>query len=155
MARSATSCSPLTLRARAHGLCVMTAASTGKTTKMTRLSTFTLRARLALISGRAVRPARQVTFFGNPGIRPVYFTDWAGSDPVQELNWSPSQNGQRQRSHCRILQSHKNFLFALNGTTELDADTGVLTYYEDRVRWSRPCEPNGIPYTWQEPSEGV
>lgn len=94
----------------------------------------------------------QVTFFNNPAIHPVYFTDWSGSDPVSELNWSPGQTWASADVSCRILQAHKNFLFAL-GTTEPDPDTGVMTYYEDRVRWSHPCEPNGIPYTWQGPDE--
>ena len=49
------------------------------------------------------------------------------------------------RCPCRQLKSHKNFLFAL-GMTEADG-----SFYEDRVRWSHPCEPNGIPYTWQGP----
>ena len=40
-------------------------------------------------------------------------------------------------------------LFALG--TEPDPQTGVSTYYEDRVRWSHPCDPNGIPYTWETP----
>jgi hypothetical protein len=94
----------------------------------------------------------QVTFFNNPAIGPIYFTDWAGTDPVTELNWSPAETWSEAGMSCRILQSHKNFLFAM-GCTEPDPDTGVLTYYEDRVRWSHPCEPNGIPYTWQGPDE--
>ena len=113
----------------------------------------------ALYNSGAVSPSGwtscqigQVTFFNNPAIGPIYFTDWAGTDPVKELEWAPGQTWTEAGVACRILQSHKNFLFAL-GCTEPDPDTGVLTYYEDRVRWSHPCEPNGVPYTWQEPSE--
>ena len=46
----------------------------------------------------------QVTFFNNPAIGPIYFTDWAGSDPVTELNWDPSQTWTEAGMSWRILQ---------------------------------------------------
>lgn len=100
----------------------------------------------------------QVTFLNNPQIHPIYFTDWVtGAEQASELPWVAGSTPestitweQAQRS-CRILQSHKNFLFAM-GMYEPD-ENGVMTYHEDRVRWSNPCQPNGIPYSWQEPSE--
>ena len=99
----------------------------------------------------------QVTFLNNPGINPIYFTDWgSGAENAENLPWVAGQNPawdwDKQDASCRILQSHKNFLFAL-GMTEPDPVTGNLTFYEDRVRWSHPCEPNGVPYTWQGPDE--
>lgn len=98
----------------------------------------------------------QVTFLNNPSDYPIYFTDWAtGSEQAKRLPWVAGAEGQDwegAKVRCRILQSHKNFLFAL-GTTEIDPQTGALAYYDDRVRWSNPCQPNGIPYSWQEPSE--
>ena len=89
----------------------------------------------------------QVTFLNHPSIGPLYFTDWNSiSEPAIDLPWAPGQTWEQAGMACRQLHSHKNFLFAL-GMTENGE------YYEDRVRWSNPCQPNGIPYTWQEPFE--
>lgn len=98
----------------------------------------------------------QVTFLNNPAINPIYFTDWgSGAETAEKLPWVAGQNGRdwdAEQVSARILQSHKNFLFAL-GTTEIDPATGGVAYWEDRVRWSNPCQPNGIPYSWATPDE--
>jgi hypothetical protein len=94
----------------------------------------------------------QVTFINNPSINPVYFTDWkTGAEQAIKLPWVAGGDLWEDRGiSARIIQSHKNFVFAM-GMTEPDPETGLTTYYEDRVRWSHPCEPNGVPYTWEGP----
>ena len=90
----------------------------------------------------------QVTFLNNPSDYPIYFTDWAsGAEQAQRLPAAGAggMDWEAANVRCRILQSHKNFLFAM-GTTEIDPENGQLAYYEDRVRWSNPCQMNGIPY---------
>lgn len=94
----------------------------------------------------------QVTFLNHPTTGPIYFTDWSSvSEEAKELPWVVGGDTWGKRGiSCRQLHSHQNFLFAL-GTTEPDPVSGLSTYYEDRVRWSHPCDPNGIPYTWETP----
>ena len=94
----------------------------------------------------------QVTFINNASVNPVYFTDWdANAEVAIKLPWVFGGDLWEDRGvYARIMQSHKNFVFAL-GMTEPDPVTGASTYYEDRVRWSHPCEPNGVPYTWEGP----
>jgi hypothetical protein len=97
----------------------------------------------------------QVTFINNPSLNPVYFTDWStGAEQAIKLPWvAGGRDGDLWEDRgvsARIIQSHKNFVFAM-GMTEPDPVTGLTTYYEDRVRWSHPCEPNGVPYTWEGP----
>lgn len=94
----------------------------------------------------------QVTFLNNPSINPVYFTDWStGSEDAIKLPWVAGGDSWEDRDvSARMICSHKNFLFAM-GMTEPDPVNGGTAYYEDRVRWSHPCDPNGIPYTWEGP----
>ena len=94
----------------------------------------------------------QVTFINNPSLNPVYFTDWdTNAEVALELPWTAGGPSWDDRGmSARILTSHKNFLFAL-GMTEPDPVNGGTAYYEDRVRWSHPCDPNGVPYTWEGP----
>lgn len=87
----------------------------------------------------------QVTFLNHPSTGPIYFTDWSSiAEGAEPLQWSPTQD--KWEHSARQLHAHKNFLFAL-GMVE-DGE-----YYEDRVRWSHPCDPNGIPYTWEGPDK--
>jgi len=100
----------------------------------------------------------QAVFINNPDSYPVYWINDGSMSQAEWLAWGPQvdENGdltgntdtwQDAGKKCRVLSSHKNFLFAL-GMIEQD---GGAVVYGDRVRWSHPCEPNGIPYTWEEP----
>lgn len=90
----------------------------------------------------------RVMFFNHPEYKPVYFaSEDENSSGISPLPWSP-QHGDWAAKGCKakVLNSHRNFLFAMN-TTETDG--GLTNYYSDRIRWSHPVEPNGIPYTWE------
>jgi hypothetical protein len=100
-----------------------------------------------------------VVFVNNPDSYPVYWTNDGSMSDAEWLTWGPAYDEnydltgdidtwQDAGKKCRVLASHKNFLFAL-GMIEQD---GGAVVYGDRVRWSHPCEPNGIPYTWEEPN---
>ena len=100
-----------------------------------------------------------VVFVNNSDSYPVYWTNNGSMAKAEWLTWGPQydeqgnatgkiETWQEAGKKCRVLSSHKNFLFAL-GMIEQD---GGAVVYGDRVRWSHPCEPNGIPYTWEEPN---
>jgi len=97
-------------------------------------------------------------FINNPDSYPIFWINDGSMDTADWLVWGPEYDEDDNPTglnetwrdagiKCRVLASHKNFLFAL-GTIEQD---GAAVTYGDRVRWSHPCEPNGIPYTWKEP----
>jgi hypothetical protein len=90
----------------------------------------------------------RVIFFNHPDHMPLF---WISDDEQlgapEPLPWSPTvADWQAQGCKARVLASHRNFLFAMN-TTEIE--NGETNYYTDRIRWSHPVEPNGIPYTWE------
>ena len=96
----------------------------------------------------------EVTFFNHPDGGPLYWTDTLGTSV--DLNYLPWHIGETVETwaeagkSCKVLRSHKNFLFAL-GMTEFDDpdNPDVATTYDDKVYWSHPAEPNGIPFSWK------
>jgi hypothetical protein len=95
----------------------------------------------------------QVMFLNHPDLYPIYWVDGQGtggaaealpwhidSDPAKSETWDGKSNS------CRIIRAHKNFLFAL-GMREVGDD------FRDKVWWSHPAEPNGIPFSWRPTSE--
>ena len=85
----------------------------------------------------------QVMFFNHPQLYPIYWIDGQGtSTPAQALQWKPGQTWNQKNYSCRVLRAHKNFLFALGMQEGPDE-------YRDKVWWSHPAEPDGIPYTWE------
>lgn len=93
-----------------------------------------------------------VTFMNHPDYYPVYWVDEADTiNQAQLLPWhiesSSSQETWEDKDYsCRVIASHKNFLFAL-GMKEGNDE------YRDKVWWSHPAEPNGIPFSWRPTSE--
>ena len=88
-----------------------------------------------------------MVFMNHPEWFPIYWEDRdAALEQAKMLQWSPTESWQDKGYTCRVIRAHKNFLFAL-GMTE---DGQV---FSDKVRWSHPAEPNGIPYTWATPDE--
>jgi hypothetical protein len=110
-----------------------------------------------------------VTFMNHPDVFPYYWIDAVDTlgDPVMDsvlpLPWHIIDKDtvvtwEEAGKSCSVLSSHKNFLFAL-GMKEFekeDGSPGADVEYRDKVWWSHPCEPNGIPFSWrptiEEPS---
>jgi hypothetical protein len=106
----------------------------------------------SLYSGTDVQPIDWSTakvgtaiFFNHPELHPKYW-DITAEQTCKDLPWSPGQTWDDAGWQCGAIASHKNFLFGL-GMVEDGPDGPV--YYRDRVHWSHPVEPNGIPYTWE------
>jgi hypothetical protein len=96
----------------------------------------------------------QVTFLNHPDGGPLYWTDTIGTSvDLSELPWHIGQTVETWADagkSCEVLRAHKNFLFALNMTEFDDPDNPeVSTTYNDKVWWSHPAEPNGIPFSWK------
>ena len=90
-----------------------------------------------------------VMFLNHPDLYPMYWVDEPGNvnTPIKPLPWhlggaDDTETWQDKGYRCRILRAHKNFLFAL-ATYEGDEE------YPDKVFWSHPAEPNGIPFSWR------
>ena len=85
-------------------------------------------------------------FMNHPEYYPLSWEDRDGADDqfAKPLPWKPGQTWEDANKRCKVLRAHKNFLWAL-GIKE-DGYT-----FSDKVHWSHPAEPNGIPYTWEPP----
>ncbi len=84
----------------------------------------------------------QVVFLNHPQLYPSYWVNGAG-DPAKPLWWHVGEESwEDENKSCRILCAHKNFLFAL-GMQEGAEE------YRDKVWWSHPAEPDGIPFSWR------
>jgi hypothetical protein len=95
-----------------------------------------------------------VVFLNHPDLYPMYWIDTPGRDTetiIQPLPWHMgvdedgnafTETWQDKGYRCRILRAHKNFLFAL-ATYEGEEE------YPDKLFWSHPAEPNGIPFSWR------
>jgi hypothetical protein len=95
-----------------------------------------------------------VVFLNHPDLHPMYWIDTPGDETdtiIEPLPWhlgvdedgNPYTETWADKGYrCRILRAHKNFLFAL-ATYEGDEE------YPDKVFWSHPAEPNGIPFSWR------
>lgn len=90
----------------------------------------------------------QVLFLNHPDLYPIYWAD-DPSDAInmQRLPWHVTEEDwEAAQKSCKVLCSHKNFLFALGMKEESDL-------YADKVWWSHPAEPDGIPFSWRPTSE--
>jgi hypothetical protein len=84
-----------------------------------------------------------VTYLNHPDYYPLYFVNKGVPDDLQMLPWHIGEETWEDRDcSCRVLRAHKNFLFAL-GMKEGTED------YRDKLWWSHPAEPNGIPFSWR------
>ena len=85
----------------------------------------------------------QVVFLNHPQLYPVYWTNQGGNKDMAPLWWHIGEETWDDVGYsCRILKAHKNFLFALGMQEGPDE-------FRDKVRWSHPAEPNGIPFSWR------
>ena len=85
-----------------------------------------------------------VTFLNHPDYFPIYWVDVTGSiNDAELLPWHVTEETWKDKDYsCRAICSHRNFLFAL-GMKEGNDE------YRDKVWWSHPAEPNGIPFSWR------
>jgi hypothetical protein len=89
----------------------------------------------------------QVVYLNHPQLYPIYWTNQGGNTDMAPLPWHVGEETWDDVGNsCRILKAHKNFLFAL-GMQEGSEE------YRDKVWWSHPAEPNGIPFSWRPTSE--
>lgn len=97
----------------------------------------------------------EVLFLNHPDLYPIYWTDHAGSGTdMNKLKWHFGEYYDEDNNlvespdwydlgyACDVMASHKNFLFAMGMKEGSD-------YYADKVWWSHPAEPNGIPFSWR------
>ena len=78
----------------------------------------------------------------HPDLYPIYWSDESGVvNNCVPLPWHiTEETWEDAGKSCRVLASHKNFLFAL-GMQE------GMNEYRDKVWWSHPAEPDGIPFS--------
>ena len=93
----------------------------------------------------------QVVFLNHPQLYPVYWVNQGSAGNAEPLPWHVSGDSSEESwddvaKSCRLLRAHNNFLFALG--MEEGAEE-----FRDKVWWSHPAEPNGIPFSWREASE--
>jgi hypothetical protein len=84
-----------------------------------------------------------IPVLNNPQTYPEYWSPQSGAQPLQQLPFDASNTWQAMGYQCKVIRSHKNFLFALN-LTEGGID------YPDSYRWSHPADINGLPASWDE-----
>ena len=90
----------------------------------------------------------QVVYLNHPQLYPIYWVDGQGAPgTAQPLPWHiGEETWDDVGNSCRLIRSHKNFLFALGMQEGPDE-------YRDKVWWSHPAEPNGIPFSWRPTAE--
>ena len=82
-----------------------------------------------------------IPIINNPGHWPEYWSPQNVAQPMQYLPWDDSNTWVTANETCRMMRSHKQFLFALDLISQ-------GTVISDGVRWSSPADITGIPETW-------
>lgn len=85
----------------------------------------------------------QIPIINNPQHVPEYWSPQSTGQVMQPLKFDAATTWAAKGYHCKIMRSHKNFLFAMNlqeGATE----------NHDAYRWSHPADVDGLPFTWDE-----
>ena len=83
----------------------------------------------------------RIPIANNPSWYPEYWPQLSLGITMEPLPWDATQTWDDANQSCKIMRSHKQFLFALNLV-----DNGVDI--KDGVRWSSPADIGGIPETW-------
>lgn len=82
-----------------------------------------------------------IPVLNNPGWYPEYWSPQSPGTDLVLLPWDAGNTWQDANESCKIVRSHKQFLFAMdlisNGTEIADG-----------VRWSSPADINSVPETW-------
>jgi len=77
----------------------------------------------------------------NPGHYPEYWPQQTPGVTMEYLPWDATRTWEEAGEFCRIIRSHKQYLFAL--ILQSNADEII-----DGVRWSSPADISGVPETW-------
>jgi hypothetical protein len=85
----------------------------------------------------------QIPIINNPQHVPEYWSPQSPGQPLQPLQWDATTTWAARAISCKVMRSHKNFLFALN------IQDGAIDK-PDTYRWSTAADINGLPYTWDE-----
>ena len=77
----------------------------------------------------------------NPGHYPEYWPQQTPGINMEILPWDATRTWEDAGEFCKIIRSHKQYLFALILQSGLDEIV-------DGVRWSSPADVSGVPETW-------
>lgn len=83
----------------------------------------------------------EILVINNPTSYPEYWPQQSTSTAMEILPWDAVSTWEDQSERCKVMRSHKQFLFALNLVSDGDSIT-------DGVRWSSPADVGGLPQTW-------
>lgn len=83
----------------------------------------------------------EILILNNPGHFPEYWPQRNTATVMVALPWDQTQTWAEAGESCKIMRSHKQFLFAL----DLFSQGSQIS---DGVRWSSPADIGGIPETW-------
>jgi len=85
----------------------------------------------------------RIPIINNPQHYPEYWSPQSTGQVMQYLNFDAGNTWASLGYTCKVMRSHKDYLFALNlteGATELP----------NSYRWSHPAVINGLPFSWDE-----
>jgi hypothetical protein len=82
-----------------------------------------------------------IPILNNPGWYPEFWSPPNPGSTMTLLPWDSGNTWQDVGESCKIMRSHKQFLFAMDLLTGGQEIT-------DGVRWSAPADVNGVPPTW-------
>lgn len=84
-----------------------------------------------------------IPILNNPQHFPEYWSPQSTGQPMQPLKFDSTNTWQAKGYSCKVMRTHKNFIFALNLREGSDI-------FPDGYRWSHPADINGLPFTWDE-----
>jgi hypothetical protein len=82
-----------------------------------------------------------IPVFASIDYYPLYCPDVDSETPLQLLPWDATNTWADVNQQCKIIRSHKQFLFALGVTSG-------GTFYPEAVRWSTPADIGSVPESW-------
>src|SRR5210317_1800554 len=85
----------------------------------------------------------QIPVLSNPQHVPEYWAPQVTTQVMQPLDFDAVNTWADNNYGCRVMRSHRNFLFALS----LIESASELY---DSYRWSHPSDINGLPASWDE-----
>lgn len=85
----------------------------------------------------------RIPVINNPSYYPEYWSLQSLGVMLTALPWDATQTWQAANQSCRIIRSHKQFLFALDITSNGNE-------IPDGVRWSAPADIGSVPPSWDE-----
>ena len=90
----------------------------------------------------------KIPILNNELSTPEYWSPQQSSQVMQPLDFSVGNTWDSLNYTCKVIRSHRNFLFALN-LNENGTD------FSNSYRWSHPADINGLPFTWDETDQSA